>query len=407
MNSLLKVQKKMNSQEYLDIMKGIQESILYFLEDEANSEENFLILENKFKDIKISENRYELLSLLHLILKISNNHYRFPNFFSKIERILLKFKKEITKYFSNFEIFNIFKSNKRLLLFLSEQKIIIFDSNITKKVISSSKFREAKYHLYFQPEIRPFINERLLSKYECLEDLTEDLPANFHENRKKGENENQICELIRNDKIIEFDAYVKQNDISLNMTIQPSIYETNLFLIKNQSKFHKIQKSEENENETEICGLSLIEYAAFFGSIQIFNHLRLGGVEMKSSLWSLAIHGKSAEIIHLLEDNNIDSEFESHEKYFYESVKCHHNDIANHFLKKSPQDDFENSQNTFNQCAKYYNFAFMKNEFINQSSFCSLCKNDYCTLVDYLLKSKEIDINRKEILKFMRFYLIS
>ena len=75
----------MSSQESLDMMKDIQENIVNFLE-ETNSAENFIILENKFNYTKMSDCNYYLLSLLHLISKIGDNHHRFTNFFSKIER---------------------------------------------------------------------------------------------------------------------------------------------------------------------------------------------------------------------------------------------------------------------------------------------------------------------------------
>ena len=52
------------------MMNDIQEKILNFLEEESNSEENLLILEDKFNNSKISDNKHDLLSLLHLIPKI-------------------------------------------------------------------------------------------------------------------------------------------------------------------------------------------------------------------------------------------------------------------------------------------------------------------------------------------------
>ena len=386
----------MSFQEYLDTMKNIQKNIVCFLEEEANSEENFLILENKFNDTKKSDYKYFLLSLMHLISKIVNNFLRFPNFFAKIERILLFFKEDLKKYMSNSEIFNIFKSNKRILLFLIEQQLIIIDEYIVKKITETEKYIEAKYPQYFQPEILPFINEKWFPKYDpnskkngWVEEIKKELPENFYEKRKEGENDSQICKLIRNDTITEFVAYVTRNDVSLNLKIQPSIYETNSFLIK------KLKKS--NQNNQKDGGFSLIEYAVFFGSIQIFNYLRLEGVELTSSLWLLAIHGQNAEMIHFLEDNHVELEDKSYKQVFYESIKCHHNDIANYFINNFLQNGEENSQDTFNQCLKYYNFAFLKNDFISESSFRKLCKYDYCALVDFLLKDKAIDINKKEI----------
>ena len=62
------------------MMNEIQEHILNFLEEEANSDINFLILEDKLNNLIVSDNHYYLLSLLHLISKIANNHLRFPLF---------------------------------------------------------------------------------------------------------------------------------------------------------------------------------------------------------------------------------------------------------------------------------------------------------------------------------------
>ena len=376
----------MSSKEYLDMMKDIQESILNFLEEEANSEENLLFLKDKFNNSKISDNQYDLLSFLHLICTIGNNFHHFSNFFSKIERILLFFKEDIKKYFSNSEIFNIFKNNKRILLFLIEQHIIVFDEYIAKKITKTDKYTKAKYPQYFQPEIQPFINEKWFPKYKpkwkksgWVEEIKKELPENFYEKRKEGENDNHICELIRKDMVDEFVAHVIRNDVSLNAKIQPSIYETNSFLLKKQ------------------CNLSLIEYAVFFGSIQIFNYLRLEGVKLTPSMWLLAIHGQNAEMIHFIEDNHVELKDKSYKQVFYESIKCHHNDIANYFINNFLQNDEENSQDTFNQCLKYYNFAFLKKEFISEISFCNLCKYDYCALIDDLLKDKDIDINKKVI----------
>lgn len=108
----------------------------------------------------------------------------------------------------------------------------------------------------------------------------------FEENRRKGENDSYICQLIRNDSIEEFVSYTNRMNYSLTKSIIPSsIFETNSFLI----------------NKTT----SLIKYAAFFGSIQIFQYLLLNGVELRPKLWLYAIYGRNAEIIHLIEVNHV------------------------------------------------------------------------------------------------------
>ncbi|KAK8897408.1 hypothetical protein M9Y10_015354 [Tritrichomonas musculus] len=387
------------SQKYLDMMKNIQENILLFLEEEANSEENFRILEDLFESTKIKENQYELLSFLHLISKISKNCHRYQNFFNKIEQILQIFNEDIKKYFSNSEIFNIFKRNKRILLFLIEQKIIVIDKFCVRKITKTVKYIKAKYPQYFQPEIQPFINEEWFPKYDPItkkngwvEEIKRELPENFYENRKKGENDDELCELIRNDMINEFVVYITRHAISINSTIQPSIYETNPFLIKMQTN------QEHRPNKNQKVGPSLIEYAMFFGAIQIYDHLRIEHVKLTPSLWIFAIHGKNADMIHSLEENHVSLD-ETYKPIFYESLKCHHNDFAKYFLNNFMREEEANSHGTFVKSIKYYNFSFLKNDLINEFTFIYLCKYDYCAIVQILLENKDFSPNKKRILK--------
>ena len=85
----------MSSEEYLDKMKKIQEQLLLFIDDEKNTEENFQNLKDIFINTKIKDNRYELVSLLHLILQIGNYHYRFNNLANLSK--LLHFSKKISR----------------------------------------------------------------------------------------------------------------------------------------------------------------------------------------------------------------------------------------------------------------------------------------------------------------------
>ncbi|KAK8843788.1 hypothetical protein M9Y10_024860 [Tritrichomonas musculus] len=117
----------------------------------------------------------------------------------------------------------------------------------------TDKYLKAKYPQYFQPEIKPFISEKWFPKddpsnwqlmeNQWVEEIKKELPENsLYEKRKEGENNSQICELIRNGMITEIVAYVTRNDGSLNSKVQPSIYETNSFLLKRQ-----IQNRPDNE----------------------------------------------------------------------------------------------------------------------------------------------------------------
>ncbi|KAK8888352.1 hypothetical protein M9Y10_039420 [Tritrichomonas musculus] len=352
----------MNIDKYLDDMRSLQSEFLKFIDDDENFEEKFQNLLLLFEDKKIRENKNDLRLFLHHIASVCANHHRNKNFFSKIERVIKLFKDEIKKFYINSEIFSIFRKDKRILLFLVEEKILIFDEYVAKK-ITESKYAEKKYPQYFAPELKPFIK----------------LPSKFYEMRKIGENERYISELIRNDNAKEFIAFVNQNNIPLKSPIKPSIYETNSFLIKKQY------------SDSDI---TMIEYAAFFGSIQIIKYLHTKGVEMNSSLWLYAIHSQNAHLIHFLEDCNVEPRAEL---CFMKSIKCNHIGIADYFLNNYLQNSDQKPNDTFIQSLKYYNFEFIQKEHVNQSSFCYLCSYDYYLFVGNLLATKYIDINIKTI----------
>ena len=194
---------------------------------------------------------------------------------------------------------------------------------------------------YFAPEIKPFINEEWFMK-EWIENINsnfynfvDNLPEDFYEKRKIGENDEKICQLIQKDSIKDFIVHVHKNSNNLNSSINPSIYETNIFLLKNE-------------------GIQLIEYAAFHGSFQIFNYLKLNGVEMSPSLWLYAIHGQNSEIITLLNDNKINPIDESYRECLKESIKCHHNDISEYFLN-----NYIEETTSINDGLKYYNYKYI------------------------------------------------
>ena len=113
--------------EYFEKMKTIQNYILMYLEDN-DERQNFDDLIQYLQQSRLDI--HELKSTLYLISKTSENHYRNPHFFEKTQKLINLFKKEIKQAFSNIEIFNIFKENKQILLYLFDEDLITFDSNI-------------------------------------------------------------------------------------------------------------------------------------------------------------------------------------------------------------------------------------------------------------------------------------
>ena len=142
----------MNIEGYIEKMKNIQNSLLKFLEEKVDVEENYDNLKEILTEQKITENKHDLKTFLRLLSKISNNHRRVSSFIEKIERIFGEIKKEIKSRFSNSEIFELFEENKRILLFLIKEDLLKIDENIFSKM-TNYKYVRFKYPQYFAPEI--------------------------------------------------------------------------------------------------------------------------------------------------------------------------------------------------------------------------------------------------------------
>ena len=303
-----------------------------FLDPSTSSiEERYQNLIQVIKDQKIKEDKYDLIILLNIIVKISNNINRHSTFFNRIAKILLELKETIKQTFTNHELFNLFKSNKVLLLFLFKEEMIKIDYFIIN-IIQSEKYKKKNYPSYFAPEIAGD------DKNQVSDELFNKDPELFEEYRKNGENTDEIAVLIRKDLIDEFITYVSQKEYPLNSKIEDSLFETNSYLLKK--------------------GATLIQYAAFYGSIQIFKYLQKNGAKLSPSIWFYAIHGDSAEIISILNENQIKPIEDTYCQCFYESVKCHHNEMAVYIMKNfiTNKSELNNNELFF----KYYNFEYIE-----------------------------------------------
>lgn len=215
----------------LDLKEDLENMIIFstncldFIDNQENTTESFYILQKIFDEKNIKNNKYYLISLFHFIVEIANNHHRNNLFFEKIETIIQFFRNEIKIYFSNYEIFDIFKSNSRILLFCFDEKIIIVDQYIFDQIKKqNSSYYRIFYYLW--PEIKPFIKDKGNIEFN------EKIPENYYVERKIAENDSYICKLIRNDSIDEFAAYCTKTKQDLDSKTDFTYYETNSFLIK-------------------------------------------------------------------------------------------------------------------------------------------------------------------------------
>lgn len=367
-------------QEYIIQKKELYQQLFLFIDDENDDDDYYVDLINFLIKQKITESTSEMKLFIRLLINISCDLHRIPNLHKKIEKIFLFLKSNINKMLSNVEIFEIAIDNKLILLFLLENNILTIDSNITYMILSMIHKNSMPYYYFFFPEIKQFVGseklkiiEKELLKYDS------NIFINFEEKRRKGENEAYICSLIRNDSIKEFINYVEKNDIQLSSTIKPSPFETNLFLLKSNP--------------------TLIQYASFYGSIEIFKYLKSKNIKLSPSLWLYAIHSNCTKLIGILEKNKVKPPNNSYEKCFCELIKYHHNDIAQYILinKLSNISESKYSEKTLKCIMKYHNYQYFPDDFIrNNYIFYALFDYGYLKLVEpYLEPMSELIIQNK------------
>ena len=362
---------KIQYQDYIKKMKVIHKALFSFLEnDDINKNDDYYFsLKNLLIEEKILLNHHEFKTFLHLLAEFSAQHHRGQYFIKNIEDMLRAIKYEVKNNFENYEIFKIFQNNKRILLFLSEEKILNIDCSIFK-LMTEDTLKQNFYPQYFYPEIKEFLKPS--DRRDIHDENSEDFKY-FKEKRKIGENDEYLYQLIRTDSVKEFITYTNLHNIDLTSTIKPSIFETNSFLLE-----HK---------ET-----TLVEYAAFFGSIQIIRYYVQLEIKLNPSIWIYAIHSNSDALIYFLE--RIIKDDEMILKSFHESIKCNHNQIAN-YIKDTYFFDSELSSIKIFQS---YNFKFFDEKSFEDFPLRKIIKYDYTLVFDLVLKEKIIDLTLPMIL---------
>lgn len=364
----------MDLQDYFEKFKDIYDNFLGIFEENSDID-NFIQL---ISDPLILESKYALKELFYIVSKVTNQHFRPPNLYDKIDSILVFLKPQIEQNFSNLEIFHIFKYNKLLLLSLINNKILSIDQNIFNEM-NTPEFEKYQYLYYFFPEAKDFIDSwTRIGMQNKLKKIS--TPEKFELNRKNGENESNICKLIRNDSVDEFIILLNQNDITYKTAVPHSIFETNLFLY--------------NSN------LNLIEYASFYGSIQIFNYLlsktENNNEELDSSysrkLINFALHSNNDEIILFIQDSCKQLSYIFYENCMNESIKCHHKNLSKYFLEQYlPSEKIKSISQTIG--IEYFNFNFFPSNLNSIEALFDFCQFDHVFFVDLLLKNKDINVN--------------
>ncbi|KAK8850183.1 hypothetical protein M9Y10_018306 [Tritrichomonas musculus] len=340
-------------------MKDILITLIEFIDASDNPEAEFQALNDKLKEHKILHNDEEVQLLFQLILKIASNHRRLPDFFDKLDQImqiLIQTKPSpISKFIPDFQNYN-----KLIIFFLLEKGFVIPDQSFldqylqrkqTIETFSNNPLKnfQSDYFYYLYPIMKEFIEEKMQEQIEKeIFQLFDVDIQKFAEKCQIGENDSYICSLIRKDSIEEFVVYVSRTNLSLCTKIEPSIYETNLFLIDRDP--------------------TLIEYAAFFGSIQIIQYLKYNEVQLTGSLWLYAVHSNNPELIHFLEENEVNLSDSLPIHVLLESIKCHHNANTN-YIKDNFDDKMQiRDRSSFNDIIfNSLNFLFYPDDIVSDA----------------------------------------
>ena len=346
---------KSEIEAFIAKMKYIYSDLIGFIDASDDREEKFEKLINTYEKHITSHNKGEFRLIFQLISKISDNHHLTTEFLDKIENFFRYLIKDSSSSISNF-ILDYTNYNKRILFLLIEKKLIKpNESFIIEYLLSKNDNKGFQSFYYLYPKMKEFLEEKMQKQIEkeISEKFNEDI-STFEEKCQIGENDSYICSLIREDSIEDFVSYVNTTNFNLSAKIKPSIFETNSFLIDKEP--------------------TLIEYAAFFGAIQIIHYMKYNNVPLTFSLWIYAIHSNNAEIIHFLENNGVKPEKdikitkESFDDVFIESIKCHRITVSN-YIKDNFYEQIQTNDHFFENfndaIVNSLNFYFFPNQIVS------------------------------------------
>ena len=283
----------------LKILVEIQTLFLDFIENDDDAE-----IFKYLKQIDIINNNERYVVLLFLISK--SPIYRFSKrglnakLWFLMEHLINDF--DLMKIFDIDFIFNTFKKNKTILLFLFKNGII------------TSEILKRKMQVDYQTEKHIFI---LIKDGSISYDELDIDPSTLNNHYFEDDNSNgNIFKIIQNDDIDNFTNALSHTNLNINSYIIPPNKEF--------SKENKKQK------------FSLIECSALYGSINIFKYLLSQKAKINAQkIYLCSIEGGNYEIIHLLENNGIDFPKGNANAILSHTVCYHRNELYEYFSSQT------------------------------------------------------------------------
>ena len=227
--------------------------------------------------------------------------------------LIVALKEVVQNNFRPIEVWNIFESNQNVLLALYEEGCI------DMATIKKKSYRDRKLLAFFHNELIQYdekyfknsINE--LGMNDEIRSISMD-ENKFFENRKIGHCEWELADIIRRDDVGAFQDYINQTNMNLDTQIHPTVFESDQTI---NSRFTPLP--------------TLMEYAAFFNSINIFKYLWMNHATLTELLPRYAISGGNCEMVHMCEERK---SLCFNEECLNIAVVYHHGDMADYLREE-------------------------------------------------------------------------
>lgn len=306
---------------------------------------------------------------------------------------------------------NIFSSDDYILNFTNKFFIYqLYKVGLVKiNSIYSQSLNDESYLTYFYPEIKEQYNESptyykysfsLIKKsidslgYKFTDTDEKSYLEKFTELRSNGKNPDPIALAIRDDDIERLQNLLYQTNTLPNQVVHKSIFERFVFI--------------------NIQSLTLIEFAAFFGSIQCFKFLYNQISELPETVATFAAAGGNYDIIHLCEKREIDFNHES----LVVSIRFFRSELSTYFEENF---NIKKSMDEVSKSIIYYNLrSLIDCEEVIRADPNKLDSNGYNILslasingdldvIHYLIETygEKIDLNGKTNYGNSPFYFAS
>ena len=216
----------------------------------------------------------------------------------------IQMNEEISKTICNDSIIEIF--SQFLLKLNRQESYYLLEKMIEQELIDPSSIQKQQ-SLYFshyktKEEIASLQSNQFWKQFSSNIDVLEKDNWEFHKRyAREGVNPLEIAKIIRNDDVEKLQELSSQTSFNFQQTIEPSLYERYSFINK--------------EN------ISLIDYAAFFGSVKCFKFLIVNGSSIKNT-GVFAVAGGNLEIFYICVQNH-----SSFDRSYETAIEYHRNDI--------------------------------------------------------------------------------